>query len=321
VISALTFNTIEIRNPSSIMPTLSAADLPKGVHLPKTPSSHFDYRQATNSELMAHGLPPRPNEAKKFARWDKIMSSLKRFIEPTFRSTGVKDTDRTWCGAVVTASDLAKGESFTEVQGTWIVPSPYPPQAKQGTYGCISWVGLDGYVGSTDLIRAGTWQSVGVDSSGEVTSQDVTFWCKWSTGGVGNEQFLDFPISFGDTVLCDISSGEQDGDNGVNVFILNQGPWNWTSFFIKAPDNTTLKGDSAQWIMQNPSDTKSPDSMAEFGSTFFFSCFAVTNYDTWQDLSNATPILMVNSNGTVIVDAVKENDEVIGIFSPCAITW
>lgn len=297
--------------------SVTVTGLPKGVRLPQAPPPGFDPRTADDATLKAHGLPPRPNKDKqpqKFAKWEKIMSGLKRFVVPDFESTGSCDiTSSKWTGAVTTKLDA--GESFDDVEGTWIVPCPYPPQCVSGTYDCNSWIGLDGYGTSTDLLRAGTLQRVVANDSGEAISRTVFAWYQWYPED--RFKITSFPVNFGDTIDCEIWALSE---TEACVFFFNEGSGDWAGFYVEAPDGTTLKGNSAEWIMEDPSLTESAYSMANFASTYFNGCLATTTNGTEEDLSSAQLIVMVKS-GEITASAVIENPRLLGIFYRDGAVW
>ena len=137
---------------------------------PPAPPAGFDPLKATNDELIAAGLPRRPDPEKQpglYAKWTAVMSrpltfvptkfslvttprdALLRGLTPAVAKAGASanSTSTNWSGAVDLG--LKSGDSYVSVSGSWTVPNAYPPESaklstgrwKDGTYLCVEWVG------------------------------------------------------------------------------------------------------------------------------------------------------------------------------------
>jgi hypothetical protein len=163
--------------PPPATPTLSWGDrlsltekhLPNLKSLPAPPAG-FEPLKATNDELIAAGLPRRPDPEKQpglYAKWTAVLSRSITFVPTKFdlittprdallrglnaavgtAGPSANSTSTNWSGAVDLS--LAPGDSYVTVFGSWTVPNAYPPESaklstggwKDGTYLCVSWVG------------------------------------------------------------------------------------------------------------------------------------------------------------------------------------
>jgi hypothetical protein len=149
--------------------SLTEKHLPQLKSLPAPPVG-FEPLKATNDELIAAGLPRRPDPEKQpglYAKWTSVMSrpltfvptkyslittprdALLRGLKPVVDQAGpsANSTSTNWSGAV--DMSLGAGDSYVTVSGSWTVPNAYPPDSaklatggwKDGTYLCVSWVG------------------------------------------------------------------------------------------------------------------------------------------------------------------------------------
>src|SRR5207248_226579 len=131
-------------------------------------------------------------------------------------------TSSNWSGAV--DFGLASGDSYNSVSGSWTVPNAYPPDSaklpngtwKDGTYRCVSWVGIDGS-GSGDVLQGGTGSQCTV-SGGKIISQSAFGWYEWYP--YSWVTFSDFPVHPGDTVNCLVCGGGAGATRG-SVFLHN----------------------------------------------------------------------------------------------------
>jgi len=127
--------------------SLTKKHLPHLKSLPAPPVG-FEPLKATNDELIAAGLPHRPDPEKQpglYAKWTALLRGLKPVVDQAGPSANSTSTN--WSGAV--DMSLGAGDSYVTVSGSWTVPNAYPPDSaklatggwKDGTYLCVSWVG------------------------------------------------------------------------------------------------------------------------------------------------------------------------------------
>jgi Peptidase A4 family len=279
--------------------------------IPKAPPVGFNAIEATSDELKSYGLPPKPDakaNPERYLKWSKHLSKPLTFVAPTFkiiendRTPSAKDltkvangaTSGNWSGY---ANLDPSPNKYSAIEGEWIIPNPYPNSSHaNGTYYVSLWVGLDGIDGSGDVLQAGTDAYVTV-SGGTTTSQSAFAWYEWYPAYP--IIFSNFPVHPGDTIW-----GYIDAESTTEGFayLFNEGAGTYTSVTFPAPSGTSLQGNSAEWIVEDPGIPETP--FPNFGSTAFFDTYAYSG--TWQNLSNGgTPITLIEG-GVTLAKSIDE---------------
>jgi hypothetical protein len=294
-------------------------ELLKGIRVPQSPPVGFDPLRATDDDLKLYGLPPRPDKTThplQSAKWEKVMKRPLTFVSPTFKIAEDEGShpvhkSKNWCGAINT--NLDPGDSFESVEADWIVPDPYPskydphPYYKDGEYRVGTWIGIDGAGGSKDILQAGTGQRVKVVNHVK-QEPTVRAWFEWYPA---HAVFIDnYTVSPGDTMYGFV---EAVTTTEGFAFFLNWQTEEYTSFSVPAPAGTKLKGTSVEWIVEDPSQSGSRAPIANFGSTFFNECYAITTKYEVKNLKDTELDVMVQDNITISVAEV-ENDHLLGVF-------
>jgi Peptidase A4 family len=290
----------------------------------------FDPREATDRQLLSHGLPRRPDAEKEpewRAAWDKAFTRPTTWIVPEFhelndRSHGrvrpaarkklpslseaaalANATSGNWSGA---ADFSAKGKPYRWVAGQWTVPNPHAPGA--GSYYASEWVGIDGW-NSNDVLQAGT--------ETEITEilwfniANVYTWWEWFPAG--EVAITNLPVSAGDVMYCLICV---NSTTSATVYFSNQSSGVSTSFTITAPAGTTLVGNVAEWIVERPTIGGNVASLTDYDIVWFDECLAgwaaggVIGID---DLASATPITMTGNGGADLSIPTIENSHVLKV--------
>jgi len=319
-----------------------------GIRLPVAPPAGFKPLSASNAELLKHGLPPRP-DAKQcpqlYGVWHRILSHPLKFVsakpvplrtnkvlnrvpnlEEGASKKGEEDihTCHTWSGAV--NNNLPADYKFTYVTGSWAVPRAYPQnwawtgstwstsaQKDSNEFKSGTWVGIDGYHTSHDVLQAGTGQRCTVNSDGSL--EHYTFpWFEWYPDDA--QRLEGFDVNPGESVTVQVASL---GDDEGLIFFYNESNCTYTSVFVEIPDNATFKGDTAEWIIEGhrPKHSGYP-TMSYLGTTFIDDCFAMAEKKGgwWEekDLEDAL-VLEIEQNGKVLSYGQKETQKLLGIYS------
>jgi hypothetical protein len=211
------------------------------------------------------------------------MRAPTQFIEPVFRiiegrtparprskdrmgvggATEGPGTSNNWSGAVVIAP---AGSAFFEVDGEWTVPNPQ--LGFEGVTDCNSsiWVGIDGWLGSADVLQAGV--------RCDVTTSGQTIYAWWEWFPEGETPISNFPVSIGDDVEFQIFAGSS---TLASIYLQN-----WTAqvamqFDIAPPAGTTLVGNDAEWIVERPTVNGALTTLANYGAVTFSnaSCYSL----------------------------------------------
>ena len=283
-----------------------------------SPRHGFDPLTASPRDLEEAGFPPRPTDPALLARYKRFFNRTKgKFhpIEPTFRvdptlSTHTQkgstmgagpETSDNWSGGVVYAPS---GQSFTWVQGDWVVPNVYPTVQNQWEY-CASWVGLDGD-GSGDVCQAGMICSV--YQSGNSVSRTIYPWHEWFPASW--VVITNLAISPGDMVTMLICTNGA-ASTTATIYFGNHTSGVATSYQITAPSGTKLVGNSAEWIVETPRVNGVLSNMPDYGEVFFSTCQASLKNGSLINGGTGNNINLVGNNttlstGTLITPTIIE---------------
>jgi len=239
----------------------------------------FDPLTASQSKLSYHGIHTRPDKDKEpemYKMWHAVFSKKLHYIVPEFKKIDHKGSGgqnkkqsfgpynkHTWSGVVVDSDPAIK--PLVAINGTWNFPSLAPPTSPDGSrtpMECVAWIGIDGKDKSSDVLQVGT--------SYRVDNNEVEYgvWWQWS------KQFgfwiKNFQATFGDQISCLICC---ESLTTAHVFITNLTQNLYTSFGVTADTGISLKGNCAEWIVENAEyDQGVP--LADFGSLTFTGCIA-----------------------------------------------
>jgi Peptidase A4 family len=280
-------DALGVRLPFELSPTSL-----EGVFTTNAPAKGFDPRTASDASLIKNGLmwrrPTVEDPLAVRALWDRVMSrdwSAAERIVPEFevqtgkthnlrRATKQADgsyTSYNWSGAVLPGT-------WAGVLGTWEIPtvSPAPERPEGGGWDSASWVGLDGFFGSEDVLQAGVEQFVSTTGQASYAA-----WYEWFVNDpplhpppppyVKQMNIPNFPVSPGQTV--DVSVQYVNGAGYINF--LNATTGQRFSITLAPPPGATMSGNTAEWIMEVPNGGEGTVSLPKFTPVVFgpaFSC-------------------------------------------------
>jgi Peptidase A4 family len=259
----------------------------------------FDPLTALPEDLAQYGLPPKPDPATQpelYAFWLEMFSRSLTFEVANFsralpqayynRSAGAAGRSRhqaslNWSGAYITPRD---GRMFTQVLGSWYVPTVLPPPGAppQAAYGSSTWIGFDGqrsYLDST-LPQIGTAQFLNlVGLPGSTTESWIQWWPL-------------LPVTLGMLVVPgDLMMAWLIVLNSTDVFfaIMNHSRLLYSSFIwsapmvsmppqVPSPVQANVSGATAEWVMERPAIIPTPDlfDLPDYGTVVFSNCYAVS---------------------------------------------
>ncbi len=146
----------------------------------------------------------------------------------------------------------ALSDAWIFATGTWTVPAVSQPDLVSGSGGgwdSSSWVGIDGS-GSNDVLQAGIEQKY--DDGAQYTA-----WYEWFAPSVAgspdyvNQTNIDnFPVSAGDTILCNCAY--INSQTMGSIFIANLTNGSFLSIVLDPPPGAAFLGNSIEWIMETP---------------------------------------------------------------------
>jgi Peptidase A4 family len=271
------------------------------------PPAGFDPLTASRAELECYGFPPRRGDRHSQERYRRVWGRIKdkfRYVEPTFAIDGRRPprpreptySNANWSGGIVLAPT---GQSFCGVAAQWIVPNIYPPN-ETDEFWIGSWIGLDGYTGegANELLQAGVGQDV--YWIGGALHHDINVWWEWIPGN--SVPITGVPISPGDLVMVAIyTSGK--GSTAATVAVTNVTNGSSTSVPAVAPSGTTLVGNSAEWIVEEPLAFPGGNTLPDYGEVYFSDCAAY--------IARGGEVVPDPSNGTTVDIGSGTDDSVI----------
>ena len=200
-----------------------------------------------------------------------------------------------WAGSMFVVQD--DGDPVTFVSGQWTVPAVVPPQGDHGLSACATWIGIDNAASDFgDILQAGTTQQV---TYGEAP---LTFaWVEWFPQApctVTNLQVGPGDVMY--CVICVYSPAE------AAVYLGNLTTGQLASFVKNAPENVTVGGRSAEWILECPQqDDGQFVILTKFGDVYFDNCIAGTGgQDGLQTVlgGSDTFLVMMGDDDSNIID-------------------
>ena len=324
------------------------------IRLPSEPPSGFNHLSAKHEELLQHGLPPPPDKAsfpEEYSQWEQIFSRppvrcsssikpihwgtalVQGLRRPTLGNEEVNSESGSWSGAV--NKSLPDGYSFKMVSASWTVSRPCPANSariasgwESGDFQATTWVGLDGYNTSSDVLQAGIAHRCVTTDDGSMEAVTAP-WFGWRPSPP--VEISGFTVNAGDLVTAFVGAFDI-GPNYWNlssskpvtkafVFLCNRSLCTYFSAIVSAPSGTSLQGDSAEWVVEYPRADDGSSAMAYLGATFIYDCWAMAENKTRKigrimkrNLKTATLTDMLQTDGSTASQAVKENDSVLGVF-------
>jgi hypothetical protein len=214
------------------------------------------------------------------------------------KSLNVQNTTVTsgnWSGSAAFggATSYNSSTSFYYVISDYVVP-----MAQQAYGACTggwdyesSWVGIDGY-NSNDVLQAGTESDAYCNGSTKETFYSP--WYEWYPAG--EVRITNFPVVPGDDLFVEVwnTSATQGYAYFVNYNTNTSGSIGFT-----APTGTTLIGNSAEWIVEEPGVGGGQATLTNYIWENFANCNAYTWAGTKLEAGSRTSvqITMVNSSG------------------------
>jgi hypothetical protein len=269
-----------------------------GAYTVPAPSDNFDPKTASATELIKNGLmwrrPVAADPPEMHAAWDKFFSrkwlAKDRIVPESHPQLGVthlyrgappkKQTDATYTGQVWAGAGTKTGK-WTSIIGNWKIPTVSEPPEAQGTEGgwnSSSWVGLDGFFFSNDVLQAGVQQRVIPLPFVNVGIPIYVAWYEWyapaksnSPGYIYQTNIANFPVAPGDEVYCSV---QYNGTTSGSISFANNRTGQHFSITLAPPPGANFNGQSCEWIMEAPDGGEPTSSLPKFTPVTFTSALA-----------------------------------------------
>jgi hypothetical protein len=257
------------------------------------PPVGLDPLTASPKELAQAGFPARPTDIGALASYNRFFTHNKnlRHIEPTFgvRSNTrpsrhrlqtedlLQDFSDNWSGVLV---HPPSGDSIRWVTAQWNVPF-VTPSANDGLESADCWVGIDGWgpEGSHDVAQAGV--ECTTRRNGTEIETDYYTWFEWWPDSPEHKistTITNFPVSAGDSVGVTICA--ENGFRGeitvARVFFANPTKGISISFEIESPQDVSLSGLMAEFIVETPTFNNAYVGMPNYNDVLFTDAMAGT---------------------------------------------
>jgi peptidase A4-like protein len=253
-----------------------------GVRAITPPPEGFDPVAASPMARTQYHVPPEPNAATNphaHEQWEKAMTGFRHLNRntptPTLTATKLFHGPAKLVGPVSKTENGTISVNFLNWSGTAVTDDKKPfahgaivaefvvPTARQPFGTCSGdwtfssqWVGLDGYSNS-DVLQAGTEADAFCASNG--TAQFYAAWFEWFP--IGEVRVSAPTINPGDLILVQVwNESPTDGF----AFFYNFSTVEAAEYEFTAPAGTSLIGNSAEWIVERPSDSAGLTSLTSY---------------------------------------------------------
>jgi hypothetical protein len=261
-----------------------------------------------------------------YQRWKQVVSRSTSIIEPRFAVSPVvpvgpdnpgtepfpdRGTSGNWAGVVAYPPNF--NDPVTSVAGQWTVPHVSAPKADDSAYICATWIGIDGWqpenTARIPLLQAGTTQLVHPIFFGPLT------WPWWEWVPADPITIMDFAVSPGDFMSCEIRAGSPSGATEAAIHLANLTTGVATSFAVAAPPETQLSGYCAEWIVEIPTATALglPLKLARYASVYFDNCHAQSRSGRVFSASPGELVTMVNADNYPISQPTIVGDYLVRV--------
>jgi Peptidase A4 family len=278
----------------------AAREYLKKVKTFKPPASGFDPFRASARELALYGFPRRPDrerEPELYSLWERAFAHPHQVVRAElaidetllkWRADGFGTSG--WGGVIVEPSSYGVDppEPVVMVYAEWMVPAIVgDPTHPTKDIGFASWIGLNGYIVSDDVLQAGVAQQI------QAVPRALFEW--YPGPPVMIDPWQTFPVRVGDRVAVLVCAPR--ADHGF-VSIQNKTTRVITNIGVPPPRGFTSEGTSAEWIVEEMSKTLTgpSDELPDFGAVVFTNAVAGTKHHR-LDLSRATTTEIVGTSG------------------------
>ena len=282
------------------------------------PPEGFSVLAASDEQLADYGFPPRPDPAaspKEYAAWSKAMLASRRRIVPSLQQTSIfhglarlrqtgKSTEENtlqsynWSGYVDSSGAKSYGSSsFYYAESNMIVPTAQPAgDSCTGIYDyAYSWVGIDGWTGSNDILQGGIEFDALCSLGVQVTYYSAFY--EWYPGA--EVHITNFPIAPGDDIFVD---AWHTSSTKAQVYLSNYNTGMAVQVGFSAPAGTKLIGNSAEWITERPNLNGQGTTLTNYLDQLFYGSEAVTEkkHTSYPGSSSSKQVIMLDDNGKPI---------------------
>lgn len=305
----------------------------KGVYTTPSPQDTFNPKTASHSELIKRGLmwrkPAAGDRPELHSAWERFFSrkwlEKDRIVPESHPQLGVTHNHRTpepklqkngtylgqqWAGAGT------KTGKWTSIIGYWNIPTvsmPPEPQGTEGGWNSSSWLGLDGFFFSNDVLQAGIQQRVVYIPWLNLSIPIYVAWYEWFAPSVPNQSppyiyqtnIANFPVSPGDQVYCSV---QYNGTTSGLISFANENTGQHFSITLAPPPGASFNGQSCEWIMEAPDGGEPTSSLPKFTPVTFTSAVACGPNNAVANPQTGDIINIATTGGTILTSTTVGTD-------------
>jgi len=304
----------------------------KGAYTTPAPPDTFDPKTASQSDLIKNGLmwrkPSAGDPPELHAAWEKFFSrkwlAKDRIVPESHPQLGVTHNyrgpapklqkDSTYTGKVWSGAGTKTGK-WTSIIGYWKVPTVSVPPEAQGTEGgwnSSSWLGLDGFFFSNDVLQAGVQQKVIWIPLLNIGFPIYVAWYEWfappqagSPGYIYQTNIANFPVSPGDQVYCSV---QYNGNTSGSISFANDNTGQHFSITLAPPPGANFNGQSCEWIMEAPDGGEPTSSLPRFTPVTFTSALACGPNNATTNPQSGDVINIETAGGKILTSTAIGTD-------------
>ena len=304
----------------------------KGAFATPAPADSFDPKTASQSDLLKHGMlwrkPTASDSPEMRGAWDKFFArkwlAKDRLVPELHPQLGVthnfrgpapkKQTDGTYTGKVWSGAGTKTGK-WTSIIGYWKIPNVSVPPEAQGTEGgwnSSSWLGLDGFFYSNDVLQAGVQQKVIWIPFLNTGIPIYVAWYEWfappqagSPGYIYQTNIANFPVSPGDQVYCSV---QYNGNTSGLISFANDNTGQHFSITLAPPPGANFNGQSCEWIMEAPDGGEPKSSLPRFTPVTFTSALACGPNNATTNPQSGDVLNIETPGGTILTSTTTGTD-------------
>ena len=310
----------------------------KGAYVTLGPPDSFDPNTASQTDLIKYGLmwrkptasdPPglRAAWSRFFARkWlsrDRIVPELHPQLGVTHNRRGralTQQADATYTGEVWSGAGTKTGK-WTTVIGYWNIPTvsqPPEPQGTEGGWNSSSWLGLDGFFYSNDVLQAGIQQKVVWFAPLGLALPVYVAWYEWfappqanSPSYIYQTNIANFSVLPGDQVYCSV---QYNGTTSGIISFANERTGQHFSITLAPPPGANFDGQSCEWIMEAPDGGEPTSSLPRFTPVTFTSAVACGPNNTSTNPQTGDILNIETASGKILTSTTVGSDTVTVTF-------
>jgi hypothetical protein len=298
----------------------------RGAFVSPAPPENFDPNKASPSELVRHGLmwrrPTAKDDPELVKAWQKIFSRkwlakdrIVPKLEPQVGKTHFlrkeprRAADQSFLSGMWAGSGFRNG-SWNGIIGTWKIPTvskPSEPQGTEGGWNSSSWVGIDGFFVSNDVLQCGIQQRVNANGQASYVA-----WYEWwappqpnSPGYVWQTNIANFPVSPGQEVYGAVQY--INNNTAGHVYFANNTTGQHFTITLAPPPGASFAGNSVEWIMEAPDGGEPISSLPKFTAVAFTSAIACGANNAIGNPQNGDITNIENTSNKVLTSVAVGN--------------